>query len=106
MARSSSGLGRRPLKAEITGSTPVRATNFIMLVIIEITDSSEGIPLGDPVRATTGKLLFPFFVKYFYEVTCPDLKNIFLSAKIKEKRGIPKGVVRKKVRLKSVNYLK
>ena len=26
MARSSSGLGRRPLKAEITGSTPVRAT--------------------------------------------------------------------------------
>ena len=27
MARSSSGLGRRPLKAEITGSNPVRATN-------------------------------------------------------------------------------
>ena len=26
MARSSSGLGRRPLKAEITGSNPVRAT--------------------------------------------------------------------------------
>ncbi len=26
MARSSSGPGRRPLKAEITGSTPVRAT--------------------------------------------------------------------------------
>lgn len=25
-ARSSSGLGRRPLKAEITGSNPVRAT--------------------------------------------------------------------------------
>ena len=29
MARSSSGLGRRPLKAEITGSTPVRATKII-----------------------------------------------------------------------------
>lgn len=28
MARSSSGLGRRPLKAEITGSNPVRATHF------------------------------------------------------------------------------
>ena len=27
MARSSSGSGRRPLKAEITGSNPVRATN-------------------------------------------------------------------------------
>ena len=26
MARSSSGSGRRPLKAEITGSNPVRAT--------------------------------------------------------------------------------
>ncbi len=26
MARSSSGLGHRPLKAEITGSKPVRAT--------------------------------------------------------------------------------
>ena len=26
MARSSSGLGHRPLKAEITGSNPVRAT--------------------------------------------------------------------------------
>jgi hypothetical protein len=26
LARSSSGLGRRPLKAEITGSNPVRAT--------------------------------------------------------------------------------
>ena len=29
MARSSSGQGRRPLKAEITGSTPVRATCFL-----------------------------------------------------------------------------
>ena len=28
MARSSSGLGRRPLKAEITGSNPVRATKL------------------------------------------------------------------------------
>ena len=28
MARSSSGLGHRPLKAEITGSNPVRATNI------------------------------------------------------------------------------
>ena len=27
MAHSSSGLGRRPLKAEITGSNPVCATN-------------------------------------------------------------------------------
>ena len=27
-ARSSSGLGHRPLKAGITGSNPVRATNF------------------------------------------------------------------------------
>ena len=30
-ARSSSGLGRRPLKAEITGSNPVRATNSFLL---------------------------------------------------------------------------
>ena len=29
MARSSSGSGRRPLKAEITGSNPVRATNSL-----------------------------------------------------------------------------
>lgn len=28
LARSSSGLGRRPLKAETTGSNPVRATHF------------------------------------------------------------------------------
>ena len=28
MARSSSGLGHRPLKAEVTGSNPVRATNY------------------------------------------------------------------------------
>lgn len=31
MARSSSGPGRRPLKAEITGSTPVRATIFLVI---------------------------------------------------------------------------
>ncbi len=29
MARSSSGLGHRPLKAEIAGSNPARATKFI-----------------------------------------------------------------------------
>ncbi len=28
MARSSSGLGRRPLKAEIAGSNPARATEI------------------------------------------------------------------------------
>ena len=28
MARSSSGLGHRPLKAEIEGSNPLRATTF------------------------------------------------------------------------------
>ena len=43
VARSSSGLGRRPLKAEITGSNPVRATNFGLKA--EITGSN-------PVRAT------------------------------------------------------
>ena len=32
MARSSSGPGRRPLKAEITGSTPVRATTREIIV--------------------------------------------------------------------------
>ena len=32
MARSSSGQGHRPLKAEITGSNPVRATNFLCIV--------------------------------------------------------------------------
>ncbi len=40
MARSSSGLGRRPLKAEITGSNPVRATK----------------------NQLKGNYLFPFFV--------------------------------------------
>ena len=34
MARSSSGPGRRPLKAEITGSTPVRATLFLRSVLL------------------------------------------------------------------------
>jgi hypothetical protein len=36
MARSSSGSGRRPLKAEITGSNPVRATLFLKYLSIEI----------------------------------------------------------------------
>ncbi len=32
LARSSSGLGRRPFKAEIRGSNPLRATKFCILI--------------------------------------------------------------------------
>lgn len=38
LARSSSGSGRRPLKAEITGSNPVRATKS------EFGEPSDGSP--------------------------------------------------------------
>ena len=48
MARSSSGPGRRPLKAEITGSTPVRATNVYSSINAEVMGSPEGIPTEDP----------------------------------------------------------
>ena len=73
LARSSSGSGRRPLKAEITGSNPVRATMSSRgtrkpLYITARSSSGSGrrplkaeITGSNPVRAT--KLFFgePFF---------------------------------------------
>ena len=50
-ARSSSGLGRRPLKAEITGSNPVRAT-------------------------IKGNFCFPFFIKINKVIYTPHLKGV------------------------------
>ena len=64
LARSSSGSGRRPLKAEITGSNPVRATKSFRdtpIVPLYMARSSSGsgrrplkaeITGSNPVRAT------------------------------------------------------
>ncbi len=44
-AHSSSGLGRRPLKAEITGSNPVCATHYVN------TNASSGPSLNQAIRS-------------------------------------------------------
>ena len=62
MARSSSGSGRRPLKAEITGSNPVRATidcsrllrepfSYCLLRICYLVDRAKAIPFKNVMQA-------------------------------------------------------
>ena len=64
VARSSSGLGRRPLKAEITSSNLVRATTSFLLRLMARSSSGLGrrplkaeITSSNLVRATTSFLL-------------------------------------------------
>ena len=47
MAHSSSGLGHRPLKAEITGSNPVCATKVNIIPWIEAKKLMQGISFYD-----------------------------------------------------------
>ena len=69
MARSSSGSGRRPLKAEITGSNPVRATKsyprvfepgvfFICTYLPVATSPLVVAPLGSYFQIAYGIQLF------------------------------------------------
>ena len=64
MAHSSSGLGHRPLKAEITGSNPVCATKVNIIPWIEAKKLMQGISFYDggmnilmPALAFCGRLL-------------------------------------------------
>ena len=74
MARSSSGLGRRPLKAEITSSNLVRATTSFLLRLMARSSSGLGrrplkaeITSSNLVRATMNlRPGFPTEVRVFY----------------------------------------
>ena len=69
MSRSSSGPGRRPLKAEITGSNPVRDVFFLLKRVISLKKSETCAGVRDI-----------FFVKYAVQ-KLPNLYMIIVFGK-------------------------
>ena len=95
LARSSSGSGRRPLKAEITGSNPVRATKSFrstrkLLYITARSSSGSGrrplkaeITGSNPVRAT--KLFFWRTILLVRQIFIPTTRvHAFITTAIDE----------------------